>query len=89
MNIGNIQNNSCNNSLHFCLRMFYYEIDWNKLGINKLVPIVLRFGLDSGITPNNYQRENILYTAETMRLIKEIENSYKLVRENTMKMLRI
>ena len=41
-------NNSCNNSLHFCLKDVYYEIDWNKLGINRInLPIALRFGLDS------------------------------------------
>ena len=63
-------NNSCNNSLHFCLKDVYYEIDWNKLGINRInLPIALRFGLDSGITPTP-SRENILYTAETIELIK-------------------
>lgn len=63
-------NNSCNNSLHFCLKDVYYEIDWNKLGINRInLPVALRFGLDSGITPTP-SRESILYTAETIELIK-------------------
>lgn len=57
-------------SMHFCLKDVYYEIDWNKLGLNSIdMPIALRFDLDSGITPTP-SRESILYTSETIELLK-------------------
>ena len=51
---------NCNtSSMHFCLKDVYYEIDWNKLGLNCIdIPIALRFDLDSGITPTP-SRESI------------------------------
>lgn len=56
--------------MHFCLKDVYYEIDWNKLGLNRIdMPIALRFDLDSGITPTP-SRESILYTSETIELLK-------------------
>jgi hypothetical protein len=62
---------NCNtSSMHFCLKDVYYEIDWNKLGLNRIdIPIALRFDLDSGITPTP-SRESILYTSETIELLK-------------------
>ena len=65
------QSSNCNtSSMHFCLKDVYYEIDWNKLGLNRIdMPIALRFDLDSGITPTP-SRESILYTSETIELLK-------------------
>jgi len=63
--------NANNSSIHFCLKDVYYEIDWNKLGIQSInMPIALRFGLDSGLKPTP-SRESIIMNSETIKLIKE------------------
>lgn len=57
--------------LHFCLKDVYYEIDWNKIGINRIeIPIALRFDLSTGITPLP-SREGIIWDKETIDLFKD------------------
>lgn len=60
-----------NNFMHFSLKDVYYTIDFDKLGIDKImVPICIRFGLDEGLIPTP-SREEIIYSPSTIALFKE------------------
>lgn len=57
--------------VHICLGRVCYPIDWKMLGINRiLLPIGLKFSLDSGIfpTPN---RESIIWNSNTCKMVKD------------------
>lgn len=56
--------------LHICLDNVYYPLDFDKIGVDRIIfPIGLRFSLTDGIypTPN---RESIRYTQEAKEIIK-------------------
>ena len=67
-------------NLHMCLDNVYYDLDFQKLGINRIdLPVALKFGLSDGIfpTPN---REAIRYTQEAkaavLNKIKDLANYF-------------
>lgn len=63
--------NADNNILHLCLKDVYYDIDYNKLGIDRIyMPIALRFELSDGLCPTP-SREDLIYNDHTIKLIKE------------------
>jgi hypothetical protein len=60
---------SSDDKLHLCLDDVYYPIDFQKLGINKIVfPVAIRLSLTDGVfpTPN---RESIRYTKEAKEIL--------------------
>lgn len=57
------------NSMHLCLKDVLYEIDWSKLGRNKIgLPIALRFGLQDSLQPTP-SREGLIYNKSTIDVI--------------------